>query len=444
MDGDDPASMATRALYLCYFGMREPLVQTQVLPYLHQLVAAGVEVHLLTFEAELARSWTAGDLESRRARLAAGGIRWECLPYHKRPSLPATLYDIAAGARRATQIVRGHDVDIIHARSHVAAAMGATAKRRTGRPLVFDIRGFLPEEYVDAGVWPAGGLLYRLVKAAERRLLAAADGFVVLTEKARDILFTGGAQSDPAGRPVEVIPCCVDLKRFESAGTASRERVRRELKLEGRRVVVYVGALGGWYLTEEMADFLAAAHEQDEGTFSLILTQSPPEMIGKLLRERGVVDGDVLIRRVSPVQVPEYLSAADIALSFIKPCYSKLSSSPAKLAEYLAAGLPVVCNAGIGDVDEVVEGDRVGVIVRGMRREDYHEALRAVEALRREADLPARCRASALARFDLESVGGARYRRLYRRVLHDERRAESRASNPPSEAGQRVRREGSP
>ena len=428
--------MAARALYLCYFGLREPLVQTQVLPYLHQLVAAGVEVHLLTFEAALARSWTVGDLESRRARLRAEGIRWECLPYHKRPSLPATLYDIAAGARRATQIVRQYDVDIIHARSHVAAAMGAMVKHRTGRPLVFDIRGFLPEEYVDAGAWPAGGLLYRLVKAAERRLLRTADGFVVLTEKARDILFAAGPESDSGGRPVEVIPCCVDLERFERADAASRERVRRELGLEGRRVLVYVGALGSRYLAEGMADFLAVAHQRDARTFSLILTQSRPEIIGQLLRERAVADRDVLIRRVSPVEVPEYLSAADIALLFLKPGHSKLASSPTKLAEYLAAGLPVVCNAGIGDVDEVVEGDRVGVIVRGTGRAGYDEALRAVEALRRDAGLPARCRASARARFDLETVGGARYRRLYRRVL-----GAGAASAPPGEARQRPRRE---
>ena len=29
-----------RSLYLCYFGLREPLVQTQVLPYLVSSVAA--------------------------------------------------------------------------------------------------------------------------------------------------------------------------------------------------------------------------------------------------------------------------------------------------------------------------------------------------------------------------------------------------------------------
>ena len=36
-----------RTLYICYFGLREPLVQTQVLPYLRELVRDGVGVYLL-------------------------------------------------------------------------------------------------------------------------------------------------------------------------------------------------------------------------------------------------------------------------------------------------------------------------------------------------------------------------------------------------------------
>ena len=51
--------------------------------------------------------------------------------------------------------------------------------------------------------------------------------------------------------------------------------------------------------------------------------------------------------RGDPGEVPRYLKAADVAISFIKPCYSKQSSSPTKIAEYLASGLPVVCNAGL-------------------------------------------------------------------------------------------------
>lgn len=409
-----------KTLYICYFGLREPLVQTQVLPYLRQLVVGGVRVSLLTFEPQLKQKWTERELAEQTARLAAEGIRWHQLPYHKTPSLPATLYDIAAGARLARRLVRREGVGVLHARGHVPALMAALAKRASGGGvrMVFDIRGFMPEEYTDAGVWPAGGYLYRGVKRVERFLFASADAFVVLTEKAREILFPGCAETDAEGRPVEVIPCCVDFRRYGAADAASRDELRRELKLEGRRVIVYVGSFGGWYLTDETARFLALAHREDPATYSLVLTQSDPEAVAARLRALGVPGADFFVGRVRPEDVPRYLRASDLAVSFIKACYSKLSSSPTKIAEYLAGGLPVVCNTGVGDVDEVIEGDRVGVVLREFSDEAYAAALRAADAMRREGGLAERCRATAERRFDLERVGGVKYRRLYERLFH--------------------------
>jgi glycosyltransferase involved in cell wall biosynthesis len=406
-----------RILYLCYYGLREPLVQTQVLPYLRELGRAGAEVELLTFEPDRRRAWPRPQRDAWRDRLRAEGIGWWSLAYHKRPSLPATLYDVAAGAAVALRLVRRLGIDALHARNHVACLMGALVKRLTGVRLVFDIRGFMAEEYVDAGTWPAGGHLFHLTKAVERHLMETADGFVVLTERAREILFPGDSDTDARGRPVEVIPCCVDLRRFRPADAAAREGRRRELGLAGRRVVAYVGKLGGWYMVDEMAEFLATAHRQDPATFALILTPSPPEGIQGPLRRLGVPAADTLVRSVDPEAIPAYLAAADLALSFIKPCYSKLSSSPTKIPEYLACGLPVVSSAGIGDSDAVIEEDRVGVLVRRFDREGYLRALEAVEGLRREDGLRARCLASARDRFDLEGVGGVRYRRLYQRLF---------------------------
>jgi glycosyltransferase involved in cell wall biosynthesis len=409
--------MKISSLYISYFGLREPLVQTQVLPYLRQLVGAGFGVKLLTFEPQLRRQWTKKKLSEERERLKVQGIEWFCLPYHKRPSLPATLYDIVAGARLASWLIRKQGVRIIHARSHVPAAMGAIAKWMSGGYLIFDIRGFMPEEYTDGGVWPEGGYLYRGMKRVERFLFASSDAFVVLTEKAREILFPGCGDKDMQNRPVEVIPCCVDFGRYREADAVGREELRRELNLTGRRVVVYVGSFGGWYMTDETARFFAIAHREDPNTYSLILTQSDPEMVSARLREMGVRDQDFFVGRVSPEDVPRYLRASDVAVSFIKACYSKLSSSPTKIGEYLAGGLPVVTSAGVGDVDSVIEGDRVGVVLRDFNDAAYSSALRAVEAMRVEGGLSERCRASAETRFDIERVGGVKYRRLYERLL---------------------------
>src|ERR1041384_7242885 len=130
--------MAISTLYLCYFGLREPLVQTQVLPYLRSLAASGVGVSLLTFEPELRRSWTAAELEEKRAELERDGIRWHSLPYHKRPSLPATAFDILAGALDAARLVRREGVQVLHARSHVPMAMAMLARALTESRTVFD------------------------------------------------------------------------------------------------------------------------------------------------------------------------------------------------------------------------------------------------------------------------------------------------------------------
>lgn len=410
--------MAVKTLYICYFGVREPLVQTQVIPYLRELIKDGVQVSLLTFEPEFRKTWSAAEIESEKARLAETGIDWHCLGYHKRPSAIATAYDIFSGSFFVWRLLGREKFDILHGRVHIATLMGALARKfsRTKPKLLFDIRGFFPEEYTDAGIWPENGWLYRSAKRTEKWLLKESDGFVVLTEKAREILFPGSAESgvDSVGRPVEVIPCCVDIERFSIVDEASRTEMRQQLGVNGRKVLVYVGSFGGWYLSDEMFDLFAAAKAADPNIFVMILTQRQADLASKRMVELGFSESDFIVRTVSPAEMPAYLNVADLAVSFIKDCYSKQASSPTKNAEYLASGLPIIANSGIGDVDVNIREDGVGVLVEGFRPEELQAAVRQIEDL---GDVADRCRESARSRFDLENVGGTRYRRIYRRIL---------------------------
>jgi hypothetical protein len=87
------------------------------------------------------------------------------------------------------------------------------------------------------------------------------------------------------------------------------------------------------------------------------------------------------------------------------------------MAEYLAAGVPVICNAGIGDIDELIETERVGVLLREFDEVSYMRALGEISELQRDPDLIVRCQQTAAARFDLVNIGGVRYRRLYEQLL---------------------------
>jgi glycosyltransferase involved in cell wall biosynthesis len=415
------ASAAKSTIYICYFSLREPLVQTQVVPYLQEVAKAGTRVSLLTFEPRLKPTWPANDIGAADASLREKGIQWSRLPYHKRPTALATAWDILCGVVFLRRKIANDDVDILHGRVHVATLMGALARRLSKRKpkLVFDIRGFFPEEYTDAGVWPEGGWLFRAAKRVERWLLKESDGFVVLTENARHTLFPGSG--DPPfkndGRPVEVIPCCVDFEtRFDADHLASRNDIRAKLAIGDRFVFTHLGALGGLYLTKEIVDFLGTARRLDPNIYAMFLTQTDGSEAIAFLKNCGFIDADYFVGKVDPSEVPSYLAASDVGLSFVKATYATRSRSPTKIPEYLAAGLPIIANSGVGDVDELITSEGVGVLLRSFDDDEYVKAINQVHSLE---DIGARCREVAHRRFDLETVGGFRYRRLYDRLFCD-------------------------
>jgi glycosyltransferase involved in cell wall biosynthesis len=383
-------------------------VHTQVIAYLAGLAASGHRIHLLTFET---RRLTRRERREIRARLAARGIRWHGLRYHKRPSLPATIYDTVAGALYAILLTIRHDIDTLHARSHVPAAMALIAQRilRRRRPaLIFDIRGLMAEEYVDAGRWRRGGVPYRLTKAVERVAIRRADGIVVLTEAVRRQLF--GADR---ARGVVVIPCCADLDALRAA-QGERERWRAELGVANATVMVYVGKFGGWYMAPEMAEFFAVARRSVPYLHFLILTQGDRDEIRRALEQRAA-RSDFTIAAAPPELLGSYLAAADFGISFIRPVPSKASSSPTKIGEFLGAGLPVVCTSGVGDLDALITCD-VGTLVSEHTEAAYRAAADQSIRLLAQANIRERCRAVARRELSLKDVGIPRYRDLYNEI----------------------------
>ncbi|HXR99660.1 MAG TPA: glycosyltransferase [Pyrinomonadaceae bacterium] len=404
-----------RALFISYNGMLDPLGQSQVLPYLRELASRGVRFTLLSFErAKAFEPHGVLQCEQLREKLKTQGIEWHWLRYHQRPSIPATIYDVMAGYRKAAALVRRNRIEMVHARGHIPATIALALKRRFGTKMIFDLRGLMAEEYVDANHWQEGGLPYRLTKAAERRILAATDGIVALTERIWPII---KEWEGLRGRAVEheVIPACVDLSLFEFS---AEERVRRraELGLDDRLTMVYSGSLDGWYLTEEMADFFASYLKRDGRAHLLWLTTGSHERVRELMAARTVTEKNFSVLAVASRQVPSYLAAADIGLAFIKRCFSKLASSPTKNGEYLACGLPLVINAGVGDSDALINDWKAGVLIKEFTDEAFAQAGRDVDAAVQDPEARRHARSVAEQVFDLK-IAGERYAALYERVL---------------------------
>jgi len=191
---------------------------------------------------------------------------------------------------------------------------------------------------------------------------------------------------------------------------------RAELGLGDKFTIVYSGSLDGWYLTEKMADFFAVFSRRRSNVHLVWLTNGSHERVKELMKARNIAPDRFSVTSVPARLVPSYLAAADAGLSFIKPCMSKLASSPTKNAEYLACGLPLIINAGIGDSDALITDWKAGVLVEEFTEDEYTRIGKLIESMAAQPDVRQKTRAVAEQLFDLETIGAERYAALYERV----------------------------
>ena len=376
-------------------------MQSQGLPYLRGLARMGAKVWLLTFE----KGPKDGKQRQQRERLAQEGIHWRWLRYHKTLPLAATLYDILRGALLAAWVTWRKGIQVIEARGTLPAAMGYGVARALRRPFLFNVRALLAEEYADAGRWSRRSLRFRVISWLERRCLARAEAVIVLTEALRQLLASGDFLSPPRREGITVIPCCVDLQKFSPASTPPGPGP----------IFVYAGSLGGYYLTEELVAFFRSALNVFAQARLLLLSNGYDDLAREAISSAGAPADRIEVRSVSHEAIPGYLRHADVGLIFARPSFARIGMSPTKLAEYLACGLPVVITPGIGDTEEVVRGQRVGVVLPALDEAGFLQAAEEIRNLRAEGDtLARRCRKVA-EEFGLET-GLTRYREVYRHL----------------------------
>jgi len=350
---------------------------------------------LMSFEKS--ERWKETELRTRlQSNLARHTVRWTPLRYHKRPRVAATLWDVFKGMRMLSSEARKSRPDLIHCRGDVATVVARWASLPAGTRLLYDVRGFFSDERVETGSWRSRGFVDRVVRRMEAANLQRADGAVTLTALAGAELLSRRCSL----LPHRVIPTCADL-------TVYRPRVAEERPEFG---LVYSGSLGTWYMAEEMAAFgRSPSNFMPERT--LFLTPQ----IRKAL-DAGIEPDWADVRTVAPGEAAQWLRRARAMFFFIRPIPSKRASCPTKLAEGLASGLPIVCNRGVGDLDEVIEKEKVGVLVDSFSADSYMKAWRNLESLLEDPELSRRCRRLAESRYGLDQ-GVDAYRHLYLELL---------------------------
>ena len=262
-------------------------------------------------------------------------------------------------ARTAAAAARGRPADLYHTRSeHIAFWL-----TRMGLPTVYEVHT-VPRRL--------GRRLMTGVAARDSTRLVA-----VLTSFIKTRLIELGFPEER----IEVLPDGVDLNMFE--GTPEKDDCRRRLGLPlDRPIVGYVGRFHTMGMEKGIGDLIAAMSRTRpvNGKPPLLLCVGGPlDAVSGYLAEAsrlGVPESNLrFVDRVPNSEVPIWLRACDV-LTIPWPWseFSAYFTSPLKLFEYMAAGVPIVASdlpslreiLHHGDNGWLVEPDNPGALSEGL------------------------------------------------------------------------------
>lgn len=403
--------MKVTSLYICPWSLNDPLCQSQSLAYLRGLTEHDYKFALITFENP---KYALNENEKAAVKkdLASQGIYWYPAAYHQGLSLFAKAFDNAAGFITGVKVIYKHRPRIIHSRSSLTVLLAIALAKVSGLKFLYDADSLLSEEYADIGHWSRESRGYRVMAKAEKLARKKASRIIVLTESLKkDYQDKFGVKT-----PIDVIPCCVDLRNFQFSPKAGQKK-RKELNLSDEKLFIYVGKIGSWYLIKETFELFKEARKKINSVKLLIVSTDSPEAFKEIARDENVEDDSYFIVQADHSEVCDYLSAADVGIALIKMLESKRGSSPVKVAEYLAVGLPVIITGGIGDCSTLIKDNNVGAIIEKLDSEEYKAAVSKIVDLWTDQSIRARCSRVVAENISLDEGGINRYLDIYEKML---------------------------
>lgn len=267
--------------------------------------------------------------------------------------------------RRDSRAIDDFRPDIVVARQDAYCSSMAQAAARAGVPLV---------TYADAPValearrfagpsrWHPPGL----VEAVESRVLRASRAIVTVSGPAAQVL-----AAYKQGAPIHVVPNGVHPGRFPEVSAAERTRRRADLGINSPLVLAFAGSFKPFHGIGRLRDLILATFGRPEVHW-LLIGDGPGR--AELREAVGGLGSVTFLGRRPPESVGALLALADIAVAPHEIDDGPFYFCPLKILEYGAAGCAVVAGDQ-GDIPELLDGGRAGVLVRENRAVAWTSAL---------------------------------------------------------------------
>lgn len=388
-------------LYITRNGLLEPLGQSQILSYLC-LLSKTHQFHIISFEKQK-QIRNEAHLKEIQSICERNNIQWTPLVYFENGRLWSVIKGFFQLIKLCIKLIKHDSVDFIHARSCFPAFVALLMYKIFRTPFVFDMRALWPEELVQAGRLKENSMSWKLIKFLEKKCLKKSFAIVSLTHAALDYLHKVYPDFLIKEKTI-VIPTCANLNRFS---------LKNRKFSEDCITISCIGSmLSGWFkidVLKAMIDYMLSNYSNIKFEF---LTRDSKEKLLLKIDPKNKWINRIHVESVLFKDMPKRLVKHDGSVFFFTPNISKLGSSPTRMAEILAVGIPVLTNPGVGDVSNIVEEFGVGELLNSLDPKEVKISCDNFMKLMQKQNIAQTCRKTAENLFSLES-GVNKYHQVY-------------------------------
>lgn len=262
--------------------------------------------------------------------------------------------------RRLSEVVKVVKPDVLHAHSPVLNALPALrVGRKTGIPVVYEVRAFWEDAAVDHGTSREWGTRYRLTRGLESYALRKVDAITTICEGLRGDILGRGIRPEK----VTVIPNAVNIENFVM-GNDRDLQLAQDLGVEGKPLL---GFIGSFYAYEGLSILLRALPKMLSSNPEirvLLVGGGPQEKELRAMATQLRLEGKVIFTgRVPHDQVPRYYNLIDVLVYPRLPMRLTNLVTPLKPLEAMAQGR-LVAASDVGGHLELIQDGKTGVLFK--------------------------------------------------------------------------------
>ena len=325
----------------------------------------------------------------------------------KRKSLETLRFNLLASRVLLKMIVTNH-IEIIHVFSYAFAVLIKLATFPSSRRVkwVYDIRSGPLEDRTKSS------LIYKLVKILLRLESSLFNKTFVIDEAVKDEVLGHHTKKE-----IVIVPLGVDFEIFKPYGK-NRSLLRGYDIREKDIILVYLGSLGKMRRLEKLIFAFKKACLEVKNLRLMVLGEGDDLQHLKTITKKLLLSDKVFFTGyINFSEVPKYLSAADIGISYVPiiPCFD--AQPPIKTVEYLACSLPVIATSTKGNCLFINHKEN-GFLTKG----DPDSLSKAMIRLCRNVNLRQKLAKNArtsIIQYDWRTIVKEKILPAYRKVLDD-------------------------